>query len=68
MSELVELVVRQMHSWSYVQIIFLAGFTSQAVLNNNPTVWLDVRLPPITLIMCLTNSLFDKRGQYEKYY
>ncbi len=40
--------------WSYAQIIFLAGFASQRVLNKDPTVWLDgarplpthVSLPP----------------------
>ncbi len=28
-------------NWRYAQIIFMAGFGSQGVLNEDPTVWLD---------------------------
>jgi hypothetical protein len=40
-------------------------FPSQGVLNEDPTVWLDLRQPPISLIMSLTNSQFELDGPYE---
>jgi hypothetical protein len=56
MSELVELVVCQIHYWSYGRIIFLAGFASQGVIKKDPIGWLDGRPTRISLIMSLTNS------------
>ncbi len=40
MSGLVKLGVCRIHYWNYAQIIYLPGFTSQGVLNKDPTVWL----------------------------
>jgi hypothetical protein len=38
-------------NWGYIQIIILADFTSQGVLNRDAVVWLDgARLPPEVLV------------------
>jgi hypothetical protein len=52
-----ELGVCQIH-WSYAEINFLAGFTSQGVLDKDPTVVLSgARESPISLIMSLMSSV-----------
>ncbi len=56
MSKFFKLGVYMIHDWSYFQIIFHAGFASQGVLNKDPTVWLDGRPLPISMIMNLTKS------------
>ncbi len=54
---------------SYAQIIFLAGFASQGIVNKDPTVWLDGARPlPISLIMNWTNSQLDKLRPYKILY
>jgi hypothetical protein len=58
-------------SWNlleHAQNIFLADFAGQRVLlSENPMVWLDgARPPPISLIVCSTNSLFDELDPYHK--
>ncbi len=67
MSELVELGGCQIHYWSYAQIIFTGGFASQGLLNKDPIVWLDGRPPPVSLVMSLANSQFNKLSSYEKF-
>jgi hypothetical protein len=56
MSELVKLGFHQIHNWSYAQIIFPASFASQGFFNEDVIVCLEGKLPPISLIMRLTNS------------
>ncbi len=49
--------VHQLDHLSYAQLISLASFNGQGVLNKNPTVLLDERPPPISIIMISTQSL-----------
>jgi hypothetical protein len=53
---LLEFGAHKIH-WSHAQIIFLAGFVSQDVLNKDPALWQHGdRPPPISQIMSLPNS------------
>ncbi len=37
---------KDLSNYGYAQIIFPASFTSQGVLNKDPTVWLEGDRPP----------------------
>ncbi len=43
--------------YKVAQIIFQASFAGQGVPNKDPTVWLDCRPPPISLIHNSTYSV-----------
>ncbi len=43
---------------SYVQIIFLASFAGQGLLNKDPTVWLDGARPPSTYVVAQPYNTF----------
>jgi hypothetical protein len=52
--------------WKFVKSIIPAGFASQGVLNEDPTVWLDKTRPPllVSLVLPLPENEFSRGAQY----